>query len=496
MCNKSQVDRTGWDFIVEFPFPKMLEGKTLDKRGSPISCHVQVKAIKATRDRFVMRLSSAERLAKEVKPTFIYVLQLDEDARDFGNAYLVHILDGNLAKILQRLRKEHSKGNLVINRQTITMSIRDGVQLAPNGPALRAAIEAAVGPDLHAYTVKKTDQRHKLGYEERPFETQFRMQLDKPLQLVDVFLGLQQNVPIKGLNTVEKRFGIKLAVPELSNVADARITITPSPADTCKIIVRADDLMAPAVFDGKILLPVIPGLPRDQFKALIQADLFSIVMQGDSWSITVLEPKAVSQTRTLETWSSYARLLRVLALGSGTIELRPERLAGATVRISAEKFPMAPAVFDNLIAVCDGLTSLLRSAAVSTATMVSWAELTTSPTLAAAGLLANGQVNLGTIGFVTERPIGLDEVPAMDMVFASDFSLAGMTVAYYGVGHVLPKLHQDRIEWRFDQYTPKRAMVLTDVSSQWPEFIEKARLEAKIDNIFAPTSKGNPPSVT
>src|ERR1700748_712130 len=78
-ANKSTRDRPGWDYIVEFPFVDGPSPSAIDSRPAPLSCHVQVKTILSTTDRITLRLSGAERLAKEIKPAFIYVLLLAED---------------------------------------------------------------------------------------------------------------------------------------------------------------------------------------------------------------------------------------------------------------------------------------------------------------------------------------------------------------------------------------------------------------------------------
>jgi hypothetical protein len=104
VCNKSTRDRTGWDYIVEFNFPN--DGTTqdsLEKREKPLSCHVQVKTIWDHNDQIQMRLSSAEHLAKELKPAFVYVQKVNARL-EFTGAHLIHVLDEPLAKILKRLR--------------------------------------------------------------------------------------------------------------------------------------------------------------------------------------------------------------------------------------------------------------------------------------------------------------------------------------------------------------------------------------------------------
>jgi len=107
-CNPSTYDRTGWDFIVEFPYDPPCPQSSLDKRHSPVSCHVQVKTMWDTSDEFRMRLSSAERLAKEPKPAFVYIFKVNRK-QEFVQAHLIHMIDENLATILKRLRREQAK---------------------------------------------------------------------------------------------------------------------------------------------------------------------------------------------------------------------------------------------------------------------------------------------------------------------------------------------------------------------------------------------------
>ncbi len=136
-CNKSNRDKTGWDFIVEYNFTN--DGRppaVLETRKPPISSHIQVKTLHEKNDRIQMRLSSAERLAKEPKPAFIVVFKVN-DKLEFVDAYLIHLLDDPLATILKRLRKADAQGVKVTNKLTISMSAqRDGVRIALTGAAL------------------------------------------------------------------------------------------------------------------------------------------------------------------------------------------------------------------------------------------------------------------------------------------------------------------------------------------------------------------------
>jgi hypothetical protein len=128
VCNKAIRDRTGWDFIVEFPFSDIQGPHSLDSRDAPLSSHVQVKTLLAQNVRlqnvrFKMRLSSAERLAKDIKPAFVYVAKVDWP--NVIEPFLIHLIDDPLAAILKRLREENAVGNaLVINKKFIYFSAR------------------------------------------------------------------------------------------------------------------------------------------------------------------------------------------------------------------------------------------------------------------------------------------------------------------------------------------------------------------------------------
>jgi hypothetical protein len=78
ICNKSDRDRAGWDFIVDFPFVDQ-KALSLDNRVAPSSCHIQVKTVYASTRSVRLKLNMAERLAKELKPSFVFVIKVNED---------------------------------------------------------------------------------------------------------------------------------------------------------------------------------------------------------------------------------------------------------------------------------------------------------------------------------------------------------------------------------------------------------------------------------
>ena len=108
ICNKSDRDRAGWDFIVDFPFDNQ-EARSLDKRSAPASCHVQVKTVYAGTTNVRLKLNMAERLVKGLGPSFVLVIKVDDNL-SVTDAYLIHLMGDRLGHVLKRLRKEQANG--------------------------------------------------------------------------------------------------------------------------------------------------------------------------------------------------------------------------------------------------------------------------------------------------------------------------------------------------------------------------------------------------
>src|SRR3954452_23232387 len=109
--NRSSWDRTGWDYLVGFPFAQ--DAGPLDSRASPPEPLVQVKTVGPNGKRIQIRLSAAARLAKHPLAAFICVPVYD-GAQNPQALYLLHVVDDLLALILKELRKHRAKNSLKI----------------------------------------------------------------------------------------------------------------------------------------------------------------------------------------------------------------------------------------------------------------------------------------------------------------------------------------------------------------------------------------------
>lgn len=322
VCNESTRDRTGWDFLVEFPFAPAETVRSVDERPAPISSHFQIKTLSIGQDRVKMRLSSAERLAREVKPAVIYVFSVD--GPEFGESRLLHVIGDVLADILKRLRQEHSAGNAtIINQKFITFSARRyGIPLPPTGGALRTAVAQICSTGLQEYITRKSDQVRRLGFEPRPHKGKFRFTGLRDLEeLSEVFLGIRREVEIDVLDFSETRFGITIPMPELIG-KNLKVSVDPSPIDSCTIIARHEMFAFPTIFEADVFVPLIPNFPRESFKILLKSRPFSILISGTGGIDLQLDEDLLYQVHPPERWADLARLMTGFALGGIKIEIR------------------------------------------------------------------------------------------------------------------------------------------------------------------------------
>ncbi len=71
-------------------------------------------------------------------------------------------------------------------------------------------------------------------------------------ELIDVFLGLKQNVPVSNLTISENRFDIKLP-STAGTTRSGEMTLNPGHHDECTITFRRKRLSQPSVFTGTVV---------------------------------------------------------------------------------------------------------------------------------------------------------------------------------------------------------------------------------------------------
>ncbi|WP_172705748.1 hypothetical protein [Variovorax paradoxus] len=348
ICNKSDRDRAGWDFIVEDQF-SLSSSLPFDRRKSPISCHVQVKTIHAKAKSVRIKLNMAERLAKELKPAFVCILTVN-DAKEVVGLHLLHILDDRLSAILKRLRQQAAAQNTrALNKSVLSMSPISEDLVPVTGAALRAALENAIGLDLYKYAQRKQVQLAELGVESviANVELRFQKGANKARELSDILLGLSAGAG--SFRILENRFGIEWPVMD---AAIGKFEFTPVASDSCRVVVRSKE--TPAVgMDGKVFrIPALFHGADDRTRLdceFVKIDFF--------WNFESLNGKLTLSPTNFSTtvlgWMNYWRVTRALCSTGAIIEIRTER-GQIPLRLPFEKpLGISAAAVDRWIALTD-----------------------------------------------------------------------------------------------------------------------------------------------
>lgn len=163
-CNASNRDRVGWDFVVDFPHEE--SDKTFDHRLGPLSCVVQVKSVNKGARRVKVRLDMAERLAKEIKPSFVVCPVFEGDTA--SQVHVIHIRGKVLELILKRLRQAQvAKPPQKLSKKFVSFPLVASERLGSLAPSvLRDEFVRACPDGMDVYAVDKANERRSLGYEE------------------------------------------------------------------------------------------------------------------------------------------------------------------------------------------------------------------------------------------------------------------------------------------------------------------------------------------
>lgn len=275
--NGSKIDKTGWDFIVEFPFNSGLSTRELHK--SPLECKVQVKATDHKKRKLSITLSNLRRLATAQMPAFFVFIEFD--GKDTAQrAFLVHIDNSFISKILKRLRQiEQSNNDESLSKRTMTISYNeDHLLYELNGSGLREGIRTHIGDDLAGYIANKKAHLESTGFEggggRMTFTTEGEENLSK---LIDVSLGIEKEVEISNIQGVDSRFGISSKVPFIEAVRGRLAMRDVKPFAIGKVRFREDNLSAGISFEIKLYNSAFNALvPEDKVKLRIEGDFFDL----------------------------------------------------------------------------------------------------------------------------------------------------------------------------------------------------------------------------
>jgi hypothetical protein len=280
--SQSQMDRTGWDFLIEFPF-EYNNHMPHDLLPAPLECKIQVKSTSKQRKRESIKLSNLIRLVKAQMPTFFCFIEFDEENRAKA-FYLVHIGEEIIGSALKRIRELESKGlQSKLNKHTLDISYNEADQLKNiTGEELKQAIQRVVPNGPEQYIENKNQLLKTIGFEDGGYELKVTVVGKDPIKdILEIGLGIKDKIEVYESSGYHKRFGIVANTPEIHQGGTLSLFIKPLDA---KLKFLEQNLPLGVSFGAKLYVPPFNKfIPEESIKIRVESSFFEFIigMNGD-----------------------------------------------------------------------------------------------------------------------------------------------------------------------------------------------------------------------
>jgi len=496
--NQSTWDRKGWDFVVDWPFTGT---GPLDSRPTPSSCLVQLKTVWSGAKAVQLRLSSLEHLAKDLKPSFLFVLEVD-DSLNFVGARIAHLEGELLGFVLKALRQVTIEGTAP-NKTEVSLGLNkwfNGIEAT--GAAARTAFESAIGPNMAAYAIAKQKQLHELGFEKDRLSMTTSFETEDEEEVLDAFLGLRKlsNVSVAAMET---RFGLALPLHDMSALEGGELEITPQPYDSCEIIGRDTGDDREFRFQGDVFGLPAPMLTEGRFRFLVRTPMFRIVIGGrvgdQQMSLKIsltLETERIAKLKVSA--AEWAKLHGFLtSLGRNTLELRVQIGKTDPPIVSAVTTQIDPATVSQW--AIGERVSIAADTALSKAgwpaTKLSLQTLVeASKELEVLDAILDRPASLSPMNFTTTQKPGDGKVAfgqSIDTLYFGVIDLGRHFLVYVATIDLVPEADGERIRWTGSNYRFRDVARIKANKPAYDRFIADTRRRTGIESFFARGTAGD-----
>jgi hypothetical protein len=206
LCNESQEDENGWDYLVEFPADVAIG--PADTHPPAKRAFVQIKSTRTNRPTCSIKLSNALKAAQSRDPWFVI---LTVETRAKPKIYAVHIWESLIEKILKAVRQATiEKAPLHRRRLVINFTESDG-----HTDDLIDWMKDTIKSVTPEYSEAKKRIYETVGYSNGHGAGTLTFAVDNVEQIFDEFLGLGKGLPISRFTYTPARFGLSDSQPQI-----------------------------------------------------------------------------------------------------------------------------------------------------------------------------------------------------------------------------------------------------------------------------------------
>ena len=387
VANRSENDKKGWDFILQFPPATNAESfkvGSADLTPPELCCFIQVKATDSKRRNNSIPLSHWKRHIDSPYPVFFLILEFD-GADHPQRAYFVELNRAWAEKALKRLRKLPEDKLHSTHKKTLNLNWSDSDKIGDlDGKGLATKIHKLVGANVSQYITDKLTWSKTLGYEQRPFHVSVTFKAediaDNYRRLVSFSLGDIDHLEVESVRAEEVRFGIskKLSKPDMAS--GAKLSIATTPSLDVKFTLSDQQNQRMVTLQGKAFIPglLFPFIPRQYWRMRIITKCtkfeWATGVQGGHFSFSLPDP---NEKLTISDWLRLSVLLDILvASQSSGFKIEASFNTGSVTFEKIADFRVSgPENIEILRAVLSALKSVANYASLDTDWALSTLEL-------------------------------------------------------------------------------------------------------------------------
>lgn len=277
-CSKTDRDRMGWDFFVEFP-QTLVERLPLDRQQDLKKAFVQVKATRRRNAAVRGKLAAFKKLVDTDLPAFIVRLCFHNN-NEIASAQLLHVSSSVIELVLKKTRNAEAQDKLDIHKQEISISMRDATQLSADGANLGAVLGEKIGHSLAAYAANKANIRKSCGYDERPISAKFTV-IGTADDIANFMIRKSPSLKVRNMTVEKRRFGI--VVPkDVDQVGEATLSFADSPQNRATCIICNEEIGSSIELGVDIHSTAAINLPIEYRRLRFVNDCVDLVCHFDS----------------------------------------------------------------------------------------------------------------------------------------------------------------------------------------------------------------------
>ena len=280
IANSSKIDKTGWDFVVEFP--ENINNETpVDVVPAPLECRIQVKSTDRQDRKVQISLKNMNRLVKAPMPSFICLIEFHNKDHP-QSIYLTHIGKSLIERTLKRLRKLSEKGISNFNKRRLTVKFTEEDKVKNvSGEALRTAIGKHIPEGLSRYIQEKETILKEVGFETGWAQINFDVIDKNPIEkMVDLTLGLVKEVKVRNFIGRHSRFDILSQKPFVEHDSGRIELPNLQPDKICTVKFKDSKYGTGYPFEAKLYSsPLNQFISEEYVKFRVEWKLFNLVVK-------------------------------------------------------------------------------------------------------------------------------------------------------------------------------------------------------------------------